>query len=194
LTPKTTDQQLSLREPTERWTTTEAAEMYDVAAWGKGYFAVGKNGNLWVHPDKREDRKLDLMELVEKLELRGISLPILIRFGQILQHRMGEMRDAFANAITEHGYKSPYYCVFPIKVNQQRQVVEEVYRYGREFGFGLEAGSKPELLAVMAITPTMKRRSCATASKTMNTSSSACSPKRSAARSFRSSKNTANSI
>ena len=150
MTPKSTET-ISLREPTERWTTTEAAELYDVAAWGKGYFSVGKNGNVWVHPDKHEDRKLDLMELVEKLELRGISLPILIRFGQILKHRMGELRDAFTNAITEHGYKSQYFCVYPIKVNQQRQVVEEVNLYGREFGFGLEAGSKPELLAVMAI-------------------------------------------
>ncbi len=150
LNPKTAEP-ISLREPTERWTTTEAAEMYDVAAWGKGYFSVGGNGNVWVHPDKNPERKIDLMELAEKLELRGISLPILIRFGEILKHRMGEMRETFQNAITEHGYKGKYFCVFPIKVNQQRQVVEEVYRYGREFNFGLEAGSKPELLAVMAI-------------------------------------------
>jgi arginine decarboxylase len=150
LNPKTAEP-ISLREPTERWTTTEAAEMYDVAAWGKGYFSVGSNGNVWVHPDKSADRKIDLKELVDKLELRGISLPILIRFGEILKHRMGEMREAFQNAISEHGYKGNYFCVFPIKVNQQRQVVEEVYRYGREFQFGLEAGSKPELLAVMAI-------------------------------------------
>ncbi len=150
MNPKTAEP-ISLREPTERWTTTEAAEMYDVAAWGKGYFSVGSNGNVWVHPDKSADRKIDLKELVDKLELRGISLPILIRFGEILKHRMGEMREAFQNAISEHGYKGNYFCVFPIKVNQQRQVVEEVYRYGREFQFGLEAGSKPELLAVMAI-------------------------------------------
>lgn len=150
MNPKTAEP-ISLREPTERWTTTEAAEMYDVAAWGKGYFSVGNNGNVWVHPDKSADRKIDLKELVDKLELRGISLPILIRFGEILKHRMGEMREAFQNAISEHGYKGNYFCVFPIKVNQQRQVVEEVYRYGREFQFGLEAGSKPELLAVMAI-------------------------------------------
>ncbi|MBS1833775.1 MAG: biosynthetic arginine decarboxylase, partial [Acidobacteria bacterium] len=150
MNPKTAEP-LSLREPTERWTTTEAAELYDVAAWGKGYFSVGKNGNVWVHPDKSPDRKIDLKELAEKLELRGISLPILVRFGEILKHRMGEMRETFQNAIQEHGYKGKYFCVFPIKVNQQRQVVEEVYRYGREFNFGLEAGSKPELLAVMAI-------------------------------------------
>jgi arginine decarboxylase len=140
-----------VREPTERWTTTEAAELYDVAAWGKGYFSVGANGHVWVHPNKDPHRGLDLMELVEKLELRGISLPILIRFGEILRHRLSEIHGAFQQSIQEHNYKGDYSCVFPIKVNQQRQVVEEVFRYGRPFKFGLEAGSKPELLAVMAI-------------------------------------------
>jgi arginine decarboxylase len=140
-----------LREPTERWSTQLAAELYDVAAWGKGYFSVGKNGHLWVHPEKDPQRGLDLKELAEKLELRGISLPILIRVGEILKHRIHELHEAFQQSITEHGYKGGYSLVFPIKVNQQRQVVEEVFNYGREFKFGLEAGSKPELLAVMAI-------------------------------------------
>ena len=139
------------REPAERWSTTEAGELYDVAAWGKGYFSVGTNGHVLVHPAKDSSRYIDLPELVEKLELRGISLPILIRFADILKHRLGEMHDAFQNAITEHSYKGRYSCVFPIKVNQQRQVVEEVFQFGRPYGFGLEAGSKPELLAVMAI-------------------------------------------
>src|ERR1700681_3980282 len=140
-----------VREPADRWTTAEAAELYDVASWGKGYFSVGKNGHLWVHPSKEAARGLDLKELVDNLQLRGISLPILIRFGEILKHRLGEMHQAFQNAIAEHNYKSGYCCVYPIKVNQQRQVVEEVFEYGRKYKFGLEAGSKPELLAVLAI-------------------------------------------
>src|SRR3954466_15693539 len=140
-----------VREPADRWTTTEASELYDVASWGKGYFAVAKNGNLWVHPDKDPARGLDLKVLVENLEKRGIALPILIRFGEILKHRLGEMHGAFQNAIAEHNYKGAYSCVFPIKVNQQRQVVEEVFEYGKPYKFGLEAGSKPELLAVLAI-------------------------------------------
>src|SRR5216684_912406 len=140
-----------VREPADRWSTAEASELYDVASWGKGYFSVGKNGHLWVHPNKEAARGLDLKELVDNLQLRGISLPILIRFGEILQHRLGEMHQAFQNAITEHGYRANYCCVYPIKVNQQRQVVEEVFEYGRPFHFGLEAGSKPELLAVLAI-------------------------------------------
>jgi arginine decarboxylase len=141
----------SVRDSIERWVTADAAELYDVAAWGKGYFSVGTNGHLWVHPNKDVNRSIDLKELVEKLELRGISLPILIRFGEILKHRLGELYQAFQNSFTEHGYKGNYICVYPIKVNQQRQVVEEVFQFGRPYHFGLEAGSKPELLAVLAI-------------------------------------------
>jgi arginine decarboxylase len=140
-----------LREPADRWSTAEAGELYDVSRWGKGYFSVGKNGHLWVHPDKEPARGIDLKELVDNLQLRGISLPLLIRFGEILQHRLGEMHQAFQTSIAEQGYKGSYCCVYPIKVNQQRQVVEEVFKYGRPYRFGLEAGSKPELLAVLAI-------------------------------------------
>src|SRR5579872_4072518 len=147
--PRFTDS--PVREPADRWTTAEAAELYDVASWGKGYFSVGKNGNLLVHPEKDTSRSIDLKELVDNLQLRGISLPILIRFGEILKHRLGEMHQAFQNAIAEHNYKNNYCCVYPIKVNQQRQVVEEVFEYGRPYKFGLEAGSKPELLAVLAV-------------------------------------------
>ncbi|HTS48624.1 MAG TPA: biosynthetic arginine decarboxylase [Bryobacteraceae bacterium] len=138
-------------EPTERWSITDASELYDVASWGKGYFSIGSNGHLWVHPNKEPARGIDLRELVEKLELRGIYLPILIRFAEILKHRLAELHQAFENSIAEHGYKGSYCCVYPIKVNQQRQVVEEVLKYGRPYHFGLEAGSKPELLAVLAI-------------------------------------------
>src|SRR5215470_8915765 len=140
-----------VREPADRWTTADAAELYDVASWSKGYFSVGKNGHLWVHPDKDPSRGLDLKELVDNLQLRGIAVPILIRFGEILKQRLGEMHQAFQNAIAEHSYKGTYCCVYPIKVNQQRQVVEEVFEFGRPYKFGLEAGSKPELLAVLAL-------------------------------------------
>ncbi len=140
-----------MREPADRWTTTDAAELYDVASWGKGYFSVGENGNLLVHPTKEQNRKIDLKELVDTLQWRGISLPILIRFAGILKHRLGEMNQAFESSIREHGYNGNYCCVYPIKVNQQRQVVEEVFEFGRAYKFGLEAGSKPELLAVLAI-------------------------------------------
>jgi arginine decarboxylase len=150
LTQKVSESAL-VREPTDRWTTADASELYDVASWGKGYFSVGQNGHLYVHPSKDPARAVDLKELVDTLVLRGISLPILIRFAEILRHRLSEVHDAFQSAIAEHGYKGNYCCVYPIKVNQQRQVVEEVFRFGRPFKYGLEAGSKPELLAVLAI-------------------------------------------
>jgi arginine decarboxylase len=140
-----------LREPAERWSTADASELYDVGSWGKGYFSVGNNGHLWVHPDKDPARSIDLKELVDTLVLRGIALPILIRFGEILRHRLSEIHQAFQAAITEHAYRGGYCCAYPIKVNQQRQVVEEVFRFGRPFKYGLEAGSKPELLAVLAV-------------------------------------------
>jgi arginine decarboxylase len=138
-------------EPTERWTPQDASELYDVARWGKGYFSVGDQGHVLVHPEKDPARSIDLKQLIDTLVLRGISLPILIRFAEILKHRLGELHDAFETAIHEHKYNGKYCCVYPIKVNQQRQVVEEVLEFGRPYKFGLEAGSKPELLAVMAL-------------------------------------------
>jgi arginine decarboxylase len=140
-----------VREPADRWTIGDAAELYDVASWGKGYFSVAGNGNLLVHPTKESNRYIDLKQLVDTLEWRGISLPILIRFADILKHRLGEMYQAFDLSIREHGYQGGYCSVYPIKVNQQRQVVEEIFKFGRAYHFGLEAGSKPELLAVLAI-------------------------------------------
>ena len=138
-------------EPADRWTIADASELYDVMSWGKGYFSVAENGHLRVHPNKDRARSIDLKELIDKLVLRGIQPPILLRFGEILKHRLGEIHGAFQAAIGEHGYQGKYCCVFPIKVNQQRQVVEEVFEYGKPYKFGLEAGSKPELMAVMAI-------------------------------------------
>jgi arginine decarboxylase len=138
-------------EPTQRWTPQAAADLYDVASWGKGYFSVGDNGQVHVHPEKDPARSIDLKQLVDTLVLRGIDLPILIRFADILKHRLGELNHAFQTAITEHRYQGSYCCVYPVKVNQQRQVVEEVLEFGRPYRFGLEAGSKPELLAVMSL-------------------------------------------
>jgi arginine decarboxylase len=138
-------------EPTDRWSTQDAGELYDVARWGKGYFSIGDEGHILVHPEKDPARSIDLKQLIDTLVLRGISLPILVRFAGILKHRLGELHDAFDVAIREHKYNGGYCCVYPIKVNQQRQVVEEVLEFGKPYRFGLEAGSKPELLAVMAL-------------------------------------------
>jgi arginine decarboxylase len=133
------------------WTSQDASELYEVARWGKGYFSVGTDGHVLVHPTKDPSRAIDLKQLVDHLQLRGIGLPTLIRFRDILRHRLRDIHDAFQSAITQHNYAGQYACVYPIKVNQQRQVVEEVLAFGRPYQFGLEAGSKPELLAVVAL-------------------------------------------
>jgi arginine decarboxylase len=136
----------------EKWKVQDAVETYGVQHWGKGYFGINKAGHVTVHPNKRPEQAIDLKELVDQLQTRGIQLPILIRFADILRHRVGEIHDAFRAAIQEFGYQGKYCCVYPIKVNQQRHVVEEILDFGKPFNFGLEAGSKPELLAVLALT------------------------------------------
>src|SRR3954451_24835890 len=135
----------------EAWTTADATELYEIARWGKGYFSIGDNGQVKVHPTQDPKRSIDLKQLVDDLQRRGISLPALIRFRDILAHLVKDIHDAFQAAIAQNEYKGNYVCVYPIKVNQQRHVVEEVFEFGRPFNFGLEAGSKPELMAVAAI-------------------------------------------
>jgi arginine decarboxylase len=127
-------------------------DLYAVSAWGGGYFDINAAGHLVVHPDRQPSRAIDLFEVVEQLRARDLTAPMVIRFSDILRHRLRALHDAFAAAIAENEYRGRYAAVFPIKVNQQRLVVEEVYRGSAELGFGLEVGSKPELLAVMAMT------------------------------------------
>ena len=134
------------------WTVTDASELYEIDRWGKGYFSIGPNGHVRVHATKEPERSIDLKQLVDHLQLRGIGLPILIRFKDILRQRLEDIHSAFASAISHNQYDGKYFCVYPIKVNQQRQVVEEVLEFGKPHGFGLEAGSKPELMAVVAMT------------------------------------------
>ena len=135
----------------EVWSITDANELYEVSRWGKGYFSINANGHVQVHPTKDTSRAIDLKQLVDDLQARGITLPLLIRFSDILKHRLADIHDAFQAAIAQHQYGGRYCCVYPIKVNQQRQVVEEVLNFGAPYQFGLEAGSKPELLAVIAM-------------------------------------------
>jgi arginine decarboxylase len=137
--------------PGDPWTISDAAEHYEIERWGKGYFSIAANGHVRVHGTKNPEQSIDLELLVDHLQLRGIGLPILIRFRDILRQRLADIHAAFQGAIAQHQYDGRYFCVYPIKVNQQRQVVEEVLDFGRPYDFGLEAGSKPELLAVMAM-------------------------------------------
>ena len=97
----------------EKWKIQDAVETYGVRHWGKGYFGINKAGHVTVHPNKRPDQSIDLKELVDQLQARGIQLPILLRFTDILRHRVGEIHDAFQTAIKEYDYQGDYCCVYP---------------------------------------------------------------------------------
>jgi arginine decarboxylase len=119
--------------------------------WGLGYFRINAEGHVMVHPDRDKARGIDLFRLALDLNAQGIGFPLLLRFSDILKARIGELQAAFARAIEEHQYEGTYTTVYPIKVNQQRHVVEEIVEFGAEYGVGLECGSKPELQAVLGI-------------------------------------------
>lgn len=132
------------------WTTRDSAELYQLAAWGSDSYAVDDRGDLIVQPHGPTGAKFSLPELVEDLRSRGIELPMLLRISDILQRRVQDLASSFSGAISESGFKGRYRPVFPIKVNQQRDVVEELVDFGSKHSLGLEAGSKPELLIVLA--------------------------------------------
>ncbi|MDH5307418.1 MAG: biosynthetic arginine decarboxylase, partial [Myxococcales bacterium] len=136
------------------WSIRKSLELYSVAAWGEGFFAINEAGHVAVQPRGAGGPCLDLLELVQNLEHRGLSAPLLIRFSDILASRVRGLAGAFQNAIDEYEYKGRYRGVYPIKVNQQRPVVEEIIEYGADLGVGLEAGSKPELLIALALLDT----------------------------------------
>jgi len=135
------------------WTHLDAEALYNVAKWGSGYFGINSGGNLVVRPEGRaagEGREVDLYELIGQIRRRGVEAPILLRFNGILRGRVREIYGAFDAARAEYGYTAPYQCVFPIKVNQQRHLVDVLFQEGSKHGMGIEVGSKPELLAVMS--------------------------------------------
>ena len=134
------------------WTVEQSADLYDIAKWSDGYFSISSEGTIQVSPDRDPGNTIDLKQLVDRLHQRGLSLPILLRFNGILADRLKTLGDCFQKAIDDHNYQNGYRCVYPIKVNQQRDVVQQIIRHGRPYGFGVEAGSKPELLAVVAMT------------------------------------------
>lgn len=136
------------------WTIQDALELYDVHAWGSGFFTINRSGNVEVRPRGDQGPGIDLGELVTYLRGRGLHLPLLLRFSDILAARMRQLSQHFADAIEEHQYRGRHRAVYPIKVNQQRHVVQEVIDFGRAHGVGLEAGSKPELLAILPIADT----------------------------------------
>lgn len=133
-----------------RWRNEDSIELYNIRGWGQNYIDINEKGNLTVIPSKNGVR-IDLKELVDELILRDVSLPVLIRFPDILDDRIETITKCFEEASKEYGFKGKYYNVYPIKVNQVRPVVEEIMRYGKKYNIGLEAGSKPELHVVLAV-------------------------------------------
>ena len=143
----------------EQWTTQESESLYNVSNWGSGFFGINDRGHVEVLPEGRIDPdagqargpRVDLYELVEQIQRRGVRAPLLIRFDGILRSRVRQLWAAFDRARNEYGYEAPYRGVFPIKVNQERHVVEALLAEGRAHGLGLEVGSKPELFAGIAL-------------------------------------------
>ncbi len=134
-----------------KWRIEDSTELYNVQGWGIGYVGVNAKGNVYVAPRKSKGSQVDIKELIDELALRDVSVPVLLRFPDILDDRIEKISGCFVKAAAEYGYTGQYFSVYPIKVNQQRPVVEELVRHGKKFNIGLEAGSKPELHAVLAI-------------------------------------------
>ncbi len=134
-----------------KWRIEDSAELYNIAGWGLNYFNINQQGHVTVMPRQKKGPAIDIKELIDELCLRDVAMPVLLRFPDILDDRIETISACFRRAADEYNYKGNYCTVYPIKVNQQRPVVEEIVRYGKKFLIGLEAGSKPELHAVLAI-------------------------------------------
>lgn len=133
----------------KKWTIEDSAELYNIKGWGVNYFGINDKGHVYVTP-KKNNVQIDLQEVVEELEVRHLTAPMLLRFPDILDTRIQSTSACFEKASKEYQYKAEHYIVFPIKVNQMRPVVEEIISHGAKYNIGLEAGSKPELHAVLA--------------------------------------------
>jgi arginine decarboxylase len=142
------------------WTIESSENLYRIQGWGEPYFSINAAGHITVSPKGERGGTLDLYELVESLQKRNINLPLLIRFSDILEDRIERINACFARAIARYNYNNCYRGVYPIKCNQHRHIVESLVRYGKPYQFGLEAGSKPELMIALAtLSPSLERNS-----------------------------------
>ncbi len=139
------------RKAAVAWSTEQSSELYGVESWGHGFFGVNRQGHVTVRlDDDVASKEVSLLEVIEGLHDRGTHLPVLLRFRDLLHSRIAEINESFRKAIKDSGYLGEYRGVYPIKVNQQRQVIEEIAEFGKKYHYGLEAGSKPELIAALA--------------------------------------------
>lgn len=133
-----------------KWRIEDSAELYNINGWGLKYFSINDKGHVAVTP-REGSASVDLKELMDELQVRDVTSPVLLRFSDILDNRIEKISKCFQQAADEYGYTAKNFIIYPIKVNQMRQVVEEIVSHGKKFNIGLEAGSKPELHAVLAI-------------------------------------------
>ena len=133
-----------------KWRIEDSEELYNITGWGTSYFGINDKGHVVVTP-RKDGVAVDLKELVDELQLRDVAAPMLVRFPDILDNRIEKTAYCFKQASEEYGYKAQNFIIYPIKVNQMRPVVEEIISHGKKFNLGLEAGSKPELHAVIAV-------------------------------------------
>src|SRR5277367_6000978 len=133
------------------WSIESARALYNIQRWGAKYFDINDAGHVIAKPLQDAGVSVDLTDVIEEAKSRGLKFPVLIRFQDILRHRVEAINKAFQSSIAEFGYQGKYRGVFPIKVNQLREVVEEILEAGKPFNFGLEVGSKPELFAGLAL-------------------------------------------
>ncbi|TAE49010.1 MAG: biosynthetic arginine decarboxylase [Oscillatoriales cyanobacterium] len=136
--------------PQKSWTIEDSEKLYRIQGWGEPYFSINAAGHVTVSPKGDRGGSLDLCELVESLKQRNLALPLLIRFSDILEDRIDRLNSCFARAIARYNYKNVYRGVFPVKCNQHRQLIQDLVRFGQPHHFGLEAGSKPELMIALA--------------------------------------------
>ncbi|MBP9837740.1 MAG: arginine decarboxylase, partial [Proteobacteria bacterium] len=134
-----------------RWSIEKSRNLYGIDNWGGDYFGINAEGHISVTPKGPNGPAVDLYNLVQAINERQIELPVLFRFNDIIRHRIKTIYSAFQSAIEEHNYKGSYLPAYPIKVNQQRHIVDVIRECGKQFSLGLEVGSKPELLAVLAL-------------------------------------------
>ena len=141
--------------PTSRpWKIEDSEALYRIEGWGQPYFSINAAGHVTVSPRGERGGSLDLFELVQAIKQRNVGLPLLIRFSDILEDRIERLNACFAKAIARYNYSGVYRGVFPVKCNQQRHLIEDLVRFGKPHQFGLEAGSKPELMIALALLDT----------------------------------------
>src|SRR2546423_10957418 len=133
------------------WSVEKSLALYNIPGWGAGYFSINPKGHLVVHPFGQPGPVIDIMDVVDDIRERKLGFPCVVRFQDVLRSRVKQLNETFRSAIAQHGYKGQYFGVYPTKVNQMREVVEEILDAGAPYHFGLEAGSKGELLIVLAL-------------------------------------------